>query len=134
MLVHYYLTYVQDFDENLYTFREGVQLFQIYFQGVILGLSVEKYTTLFLILIEGGWLAFNILLDLTREGDYKFRLYLMSGLIMLGYIFLSFGNKINVGSIVVVTLIVITLIVYCSYQIIGIYYWLICGCCGREED
>lgn len=66
IFLHYYLTYVQDFDEYLYTLRETAQLFQIYFQGITLGLSIGKYTILLLVLLEGGWLLFNIFLDLSR--------------------------------------------------------------------
>ena len=130
IFVHYYLTYLQNKDEHLYTLRETSQLLQIYFQGVILGLSVSKYTTLFLLGLEAVWILFNLFLDPKRDPMYRIRLYVVGGVVGVGYIFLSLSKSLNVGSVVVVTLVVVSLLVYCTYQVVGLYYWEICGVCG----
>lgn len=84
--------------------------------------------------MEGLWLTFNLCLDLNRDGGFKIRLSVISALIGLSYLLLSFGKNINIGVVVIVTLVILTLIVYCSYHVIGLYYYCLCGNQAEEEE
>lgn len=82
---------------------------------------------MFLILLEIFWFIFNYLLYRYGTGlpltNFK-KYFVISGLICLSYLFLSLEEQVNwVGLVVVVSLTAIALIVYCGYQLVGIYYY-----------
>ena len=91
-------------------------------------LAVGKpFLGLFLILFEVVWFLFNYLLYRYSIGlplmNFK-KYFIISGLICISYLFLSLVGTVNwVAIVVVVSLTMIVLIVYCTYQLVGIYYY-----------
>ena len=81
---------------------------------------------LFLILFEVLWFSFNYFLYKYGIGlsifNYK-KYFIISGIICLSYILLSLAGRINwVAIVTIVSVTDIALIVYCGYQLVGIYY------------
>jgi len=82
---------------------------------------------LFLIILETTWLVFNY--QLSRYGtdiglsDYK-KYFVISGSICLAYLLLSLQQYINwIAIVAIISITVIILLIYCSYQLVGIYYY-----------
>jgi hypothetical protein len=82
---------------------------------------------LFLIALEWLWFLFNFLLyrhgsGLQLSGYRKY--WGISGAVSLGYLFLSVEWGVGwVAMVVIVSISMIVLLVYCTYQIVGIYYY-----------
>ena len=134
-LYHFYATYNSDVLEHYATLREASFFLIIYGEAVIMCLAVGKpLVGLFLILLEALWLVFNYMLYRYGIGlpvsNFK-KYFVMSGFICVSYIFLSLAGKISyIGIIVVVSVTCIVLLVYCAYQLVGIYYY---NLVDREE-
>lgn len=80
-----------------------------------------------LIPFEVIWFLFNFYLskygDAITISDYK-KYIIISISISLAYLFLSLQTEINwVVIVVLVSLTIILLLIYCSYQIVGIYFY-----------
>lgn len=127
VLYHYYQTYNSDVLEHYYTLREASLFLIIYAQAIIMCLSVGKpLVGLFLIPLEIVWFVFNYLLYRYGSGltlsDFK-KYFIVSGVISISYVFLSLEGILNWLCIVIaVSFASVALIVYCGYQLVGIYY------------
>jgi len=127
VLYHYYKTYNSDVLEHYYTLREGSLFLIIYAQAIIMCLSVGKpLVGLFLIPLEIVWFVFNYMLYKYGSGltlsDFK-KYFVVSGLISVSYLFLSLEGQVSwLWIVVVVSVASVGLIVYCGYQLVGIYY------------
>ena len=90
-------------------------------------LSVGKpLVGLFLIPLELVWVVFNYLLYRYGSGltlSHFKKYFVVSGLISFSYLFLSLSGHLGwLWIVIVVTSACIALIVYCGYQLVGIYY------------
>jgi len=132
--VHNHFTYVSDQLEHLYSLRECSQLMLSYFQAIVLAVSIDKYYTVLLIALELLWFGWNIILYPPEYWTNNLRHYISEAAIVLAYIFLIVGHLTEVATIIVVTLVMVLLIIYCSYQVIGLYYWNIMALFGVHEE
>lgn len=127
-IFHFYRTYNSDVLEHYYTLREASHFMLTYAQAFVMALGVGKpLIGLFLIVLEWGWFAFNFMLyrygSGTKLSGYK-KYWAISAAISLGLLFLSVEWGIGwVAMVVLVSLSMIVLLVYCTYQIVGIYYY-----------
>jgi hypothetical protein len=93
-----------------------------------MALAVGKpFLGLALIPFEITWFLFNFYLskygDAINISDYK-KYIIISFSISLAYLFLSLQTEINwIVIVVLVSITIILLLIYCTYQIIGIYYY-----------
>lgn len=125
---HYYQTYNSDVLEHYYTLREACLFFYIYGQAVIMCLAVGKpLVGFFLILLEILWFGFNFLLykyavGISLKGFSKY--FVISAVICLAYLCLSLEQYLHwIAVVTVVSFTAIVLIIYCGYQLVGIYYF-----------
>jgi hypothetical protein len=75
--LHNHMTYFSDQLEHLYSLRETSQLLLIYFQGIILGISVDRYYTVTVIMLEIIWFLFNIMLYIDEDWTYNLKHYII---------------------------------------------------------
>jgi hypothetical protein len=127
-IVHFYRTYNSDVLEHYYTLREAAHFVLAYAQALVMALGVGKPAIgLFLIGLEWVWFAFNFLLyrygSGTQLSGYK-KYWGLSGAVSIGYLLLSVEWGVGwVAMVVVVSLAMVVLLVYCGYQIVGIFYY-----------
>lgn len=129
IIYHFYKTYNSDVLEHYYTLRESAHFILIISQAFLFAFGVGKpLLCLYLLGFEVLWVTFNLLLYKYGEGDSAkdhVKFLVCTGCVMLAYLFLSLIEHVNwILITVIVSIVVVVLIVYCSYQIVGLYYEL----------
>lgn len=132
--IHNHFTYFSDELEHLYSLRECSQLALNYFQAIVLAVSIDKYYTVCIFAFEILWFGWNILLWSPDHWTDNLKHYVTEAAIVVGYIFLIIGKLTDIATIIIVTLVMVLLIVYCSYQVIGLYYWNVMAIFGIYEE